>query len=214
MAGFSSRRGHVPVGAGLRVEGNAKALRRNFRSGTRVLPPVNGEISMRDGYTTGLKGTGIATLLAVSLLAGTAAHATDGYFANGIGARHKALAGSGVAEREAMEREKSLMERLKLTLENETPIREVLHSVKLPISAPDSTCVPGRRWLYGPIVTPSSTTDRSTTLAQTTESRPIDESTIVVPGPTVLPSAIDVAPRRMTFGSRTTSGATWTPQSR
>ena len=53
---------------------------------------------MRDGYTTELKGAGIATLLAVSLLAGTAAHATDGYFANGIGARHKALAGAGVAD--------------------------------------------------------------------------------------------------------------------
>lgn len=46
----------------------------------------------------GRTGTGIATALAVSLLTPSAAHATDGYFANGIGARHKALAGAGVAD--------------------------------------------------------------------------------------------------------------------
>ncbi|MEQ1712709.1 MAG: outer membrane protein transport protein [Hyphomicrobium sp.] len=46
----------------------------------------------------GFKGAGLSVALAVSLLGSTAAMATDGYFANGIGARHKALAGAGVAD--------------------------------------------------------------------------------------------------------------------
>ena len=40
------------------------------------------------------------------------------------------------------------------------------------------------------------------------------ESTIWLPAPMTLPSPTDVAPRRMTFGSRVTSGASVTPQSR
>lgn len=50
------------------------------------------------GHGKGLFGAGIVAALAASLLASTAAQATDGYFANGIGARHKALAGAGVAD--------------------------------------------------------------------------------------------------------------------
>lgn len=45
-----------------------------------------------------LTGAGIAAALVASLLTTTAAQATDGYFANGVGARHKALAGAGVAD--------------------------------------------------------------------------------------------------------------------
>ncbi len=46
----------------------------------------------------GFKGVGLSVALAASLLAATSAQATDGYFANGVGARHKALAGAGVAD--------------------------------------------------------------------------------------------------------------------
>lgn len=46
----------------------------------------------------GFRGAGLSFALAVSLLGTTSAMATDGYFANGIGARHKALAGAGVAD--------------------------------------------------------------------------------------------------------------------
>ena len=51
-------------------------------------------------------------------------------------------------------------------------------------------------------------------LAQTRQSSPIVESTIVVPDPIVLPVATRVPPLRMTFGSIVTSGASSTPQSR
>lgn len=46
----------------------------------------------------GLFASGAVAAFAASLLTSTAAMATDGYFANGIGARHKALAGAGVAD--------------------------------------------------------------------------------------------------------------------
>jgi hypothetical protein len=42
------------------------------------------------------------------------------------------------------------------------------------------------------------------------QSRPIRESTICEPAPSVVPSPIDVAPRRMTFGSIVTSVASST----
>ena len=51
-------------------------------------------------------------------------------------------------------------------------------------------------------------------LAQTRQSAPMVESTIVVPEPIVLPSPTEVRPVRMTFGSRTTSTSNRTPQSR
>ncbi len=44
------------------------------------------------------KAGGVTIALAVSVIGATSAFATDGYFANGIGARHKALAGAGVAD--------------------------------------------------------------------------------------------------------------------
>ena len=59
----------------------------------------------------------------------------------------------------------------------------------MPISAPGPTWVPGRRWLNGPIVTPSSTVERSTTLAQTRQSWPIVESAIVEDGARIGPFA-------------------------
>lgn len=42
--------------------------------------------------------TATCAVLAVAVVDVTSAHATDGYFSNGFGARHRALAGSGVAD--------------------------------------------------------------------------------------------------------------------
>ena len=84
-------------------------------------------------------------------------------------------------------------------------------SAKLPTTRPPGpTCEPGRRWLNGPILAPSSTTDDSTIEAQTTQPAPIVLSTICEPAPIVVPCPIDVVPRRITFGSMTTSSASVT----
>ncbi len=64
------------------------------------------------------------------------------------------------------------------------------------------------------MVTWSSTVDRSITLAQTVQSEPMTESTICEPAAIRVRSPIRVVPRRMTFGSRTTSSASATPWSR
>ena len=64
------------------------------------------------------------------------------------------------------------------------------------------------------MVTWSSTVERSMTLAQTTQSGPMIESTICEPAAIRVRSPIRVAPRRMTLGSRTTSSASSTPWSR
>ena len=87
------------------------------------------------------------------------------------------------------------------------PRRACLSSAKLPTSAPCPTDAPGRRWANGPIVAPSSTSDDSSTLAQTRQPAPIRLSITWLPAPMTLPSPTAVAPRRMTLGSSTTSRA-------
>ena len=57
-------------------------------------------------------------------------------------------------------------------------------------------------------------TDDSTTLAQTVARSPTVASMSSLPGPITLPVPTLVRPRRMTFGSRVTSGASSTDQSR
>ena len=64
-----------------------------------------------------------------------------------------------------------------------------MSSAKLPTSAPRPTTLPGRRWLNGPIVAPSSTVDDSTMLAQTRRPAPIVASTSWLPAPMTLPVA-------------------------
>ena len=56
-------------------------------------------------------------------------------------------------------------------------------------------------------VAPSSTSDDSSTLAQTRQPAPIRLSITWLPAPMTLPSPTAVAPRRMTLGSSTTSRA-------
>jgi len=69
---------------------------------------------------------------------------------------------------------------------------------------------PGSQMRHRPIWTSSSTSEHSRMLAQTRQSRPTMESMIWLPAPMRVPSPILVVPRRMTPGSRTTSGASST----
>ena len=82
-----------------------------------------------------------------------------------------------------------------------------LSSAKLPISDRAPTCVPGRRWLNGPmrdVVLDDRALDHARPDRQ---SGPIVESTTCDPVAIRVRSPTEVVPRSMTFGSSTTSWA-------